>query len=293
MVDSNGGHFLVYDSTNNQDKIKIFSDGHIDIHGNVDFISGGIDVTGNTTFGGDTFIPDGEYHHIGTGNDMYVGHFGGTNIVASAQGSLEVQMHSSEKAINCVQDAQVELYYNGSKKFETTSSGVNVTGAFSVNGSALASGKTLQVVSSTLSSTNSISISGNTFQDIGLSASITPSSSSNKILVIYSVHTNGPTGYRSAQRLLRGSTVICQGDSDGNRARVATAQGNIQSDNSHMTNLTMNFLDSPSTTSAVTYKVQGHVESNGTMYINRAADTGSGFSKYRPVSTITLMEIAA
>ena len=60
-----------------------------------------------------------------------------------------------------------------------------------------------------------------------------------------------------------------------------------------MTNLTMNFLDSPSTTSSVTYKVQGHVESNGTMYINRAADTGDGFSKYRPVSTITLMEIAA
>ena len=49
MVDSNGGHFLVYDATNNQDKIKIFSDGHIDIHGNVDFISGGIDVTGAIT----------------------------------------------------------------------------------------------------------------------------------------------------------------------------------------------------------------------------------------------------
>ena len=53
MVDSNGGHFLVYDSTNNQDKIKIFSDGHIDIHGNVDFISGGIDVTGAITATGD------------------------------------------------------------------------------------------------------------------------------------------------------------------------------------------------------------------------------------------------
>mgnify|MGYP001202796385 CR=1 FL=1 len=154
-------------------------------------------------------------------------------------------------------------------------------------------GKTLQVVSSTLTTSNSVSISGNTFQDIGLSASITPSSSSNKILVFYSVHTNGPSGYRSAQRLLRGSTVVGESSTQGSRASVSTAQGNIQSDNSHMTNLMMNFLDSPSTTSSTTYKVQGHVESNGTMYINRQADSGDSFSKYRPVSTITLMEIAA
>ena len=153
-------------------------------------------------------------------------------------------------------------------------------------------GGIVQVKSSTLKTSNSVSISGNTFVDIGLSVSITPQSTSNKILILYNVHTNGPSGYRSAQILFRNSTQIGRADTQGNRARVTTAQGNIQSDGSHMTNLGMTFLDEPASTSQLTYKIQAHVESNGTLYINRAATTGNNFSQYRPVSTITVMEVS-
>ena len=154
-------------------------------------------------------------------------------------------------------------------------------------------GKVLQVQNSMLKTSNSLSISGNTFRDIGLSVNITPSASSSKILIWYSVHTHGPSGYRSAQIIFRNSTQIGRADTQGNRARVTTSQGNIQSDGSHMTNLGMTILDEPNTTSQITYKIQGHVESNGTMYINRAATTGNNFSQYRPVSAISVMEIGA
>ena len=58
-------------------------------------------------------------------------------------------------------------------------------------------GKVLQVQHSMLKTSNSLSISGNTFRDIGLSVNITPSASSSKILIWYSVHTHGPSPYRS------------------------------------------------------------------------------------------------
>ena len=54
----------------------------------------------------------------------------------------------------------------------------------------------------------------------------------------------------------------------------------------------MTFLDSPSSTSALTYKVQARVNSNPTLYINRTgADANADYSS-RGISTLTVMEIA-
>ena len=54
----------------------------------------------------------------------------------------------------------------------------------------------------------------------------------------------------------------------------------------------MTFLDSPSSTSALTYKVQARVDANGTMYINRPGNDANADYGSRGISTLTVMEIA-
>jgi len=151
-------------------------------------------------------------------------------------------------------------------------------------------GKVLQVVSTTKTDAFS-SNPGNTQVDItGFNASITPSSSSNKVLIHISLMGHGRAGANIANfRLLRGSTVIYLGDTEGSRGRgFATA---IDSDEYAQESNSGTFLDSPSTTSSTTYKIQ--VRSNNTVYVNRAATSQNDAGNYRTASTITLMEIGA
>jgi hypothetical protein len=162
--------------------------------------------------------------------------------------------------------------------------------AIFVDGTELTGGKVVQVVSTTKTDTF-VSNPGNTQVDItGLNASITPTSSSNKVLIQISLMGNGVNGANIANfRLLRGSTVIYQGDAEGSRGRgFATA---IDSDQYGQESNSGTFLDSPSTTSSTTYKIQ--VRSNNTVYVNRAAVTQNDPGNYRTASTITLMEIGA
>ena len=57
-------------------------------------------------------------------------------------------------------------------------------------------------------------------------------------------------------------------------------------------NSSMTFLDSPSTTSALTYKVQGRLDANGVLYINRTGQDANADYGSRGISTLTVMEIA-
>jgi len=144
-------------------------------------------------------------------------------------------------------------------------------------------GTVLQVVSTT--KTNSFSTSTvNVFQDItGLSVSITPTSATSKILVQVVVAAGINLG-NTLFNLVRGSTNIAQGTSGTSNATVVANQGSAY----HMQTLPINFLDSPATTSATTYKLQVNPASQ-TTYINvRATD-----QYYGGISTITVMEIAA
>jgi len=150
-------------------------------------------------------------------------------------------------------------------------------------------GSILQVVSTT--KTDTFSTGSSSFVDItGLSVSITPISSSNKILVIVSVTGQGQAGTSIATfRLVRDSTVIDAGAAAGSRS-LGFAAALPPDDNTSITQGT-NFLDSPSSTSSVTYKVQ--VRSNGTAYVNRTTSDSDLANILRTASTITVMEIAA
>jgi hypothetical protein len=151
-------------------------------------------------------------------------------------------------------------------------------------------GSVLQVVSTT--KTDTFSTSSTSFVDVtGLSVSITPTSATSKILVIVSGNASGQTGLVAFRlRLMRDSTAISIGDTSGSRIRSSV--DSINADNSAQATVAINFLDSPNTTSAVTYKIQMSANAANNVFINRSSSDTDSTERSRAASTITVMEIA-
>jgi hypothetical protein len=129
----------------------------------------------------------------------------------------------------------------------------------------------------------------------GLGVTITPKSSSSKMLISFSVTCAGTCNYTQVYfRLRRGSTEIGNGDPASGRAPVIT-RGFNGNDNNVCCNVSFDFLDAPATTSATTYQLYvGSEQSPGTIFINRshndpASSAGVGC---RGSSTLTVQEIA-
>ena len=160
-----------------------------------------------------------------------------------------------------------------------------------------APGHILQIVQGIKTDTFT-SNSQTTFVDIGLSVAITPSSASSKVLIAYRVCTGIVSGgYGCALILVRGSTNIALGDQIGsNRTRVTSfaQSGNSGASGYQVYYQAADFLDTPNTTSATTYKLtaRGWNSSAGNFHINRSDTDGDTVSYTRPISTITAMEIA-
>jgi hypothetical protein len=151
-------------------------------------------------------------------------------------------------------------------------------------------GKVLQVVSTTKTDKFSISTTS-TFTDItGFSVSITPASASNKILIIGHI-SGGGNICRVAFRLMRNSTAVGVGDLVGSRQQTTVGATAPQS-NDHL-NASFNFLDSPSSTSSITYKVQMIAENDSTINSSHGDANTNAPPMTRSISTITVMEIAA
>ena len=154
-------------------------------------------------------------------------------------------------------------------------------------------GGIIQIVSTTKTDTFSSSTTGSWVDVTGLTATITPTSSSNKILVtaMCSVGNSG-TGTRTGMKLLRGSTDIAIADAAGSRTRASFGTFNPHGNGSNQQiPAYVQFLDSPSTTSATTYKIQLHTGDSSTMTVNRTGEDGDNSGEKRGVSTITLMEV--
>ena len=171
---------------------------------------------------------------------------------------------------------------------------VTINGSGTVSGLASGTngiGKILQVVSTT--KTDTFTTTSTTFVDItGFTVSITPTSATSKILIVGSLQAAGTTATSAAQlQLMRGSTQISPADTAGSRA---TGLGQIEIGAPSNAFVPLNYLDSPSTTSATTYKVQ--IRTNvaaTTVYVNRTATDTDSAVYSRAVSTITVMEVAA
>jgi hypothetical protein len=152
------------------------------------------------------------------------------------------------------------------------------TAANTIPRSSMTTGAVLQVVS--MSTLTQFSTTSTTFADIGLTATITPTSSSSRILILGSFgdtsSQNQGGGAGNKLILLRNLTQIGGGQFANQWNYTGPAEHSISSGG-------MAYVDSPSSTSALTYKFQGGSQSAGrTMEFMRDGTIGS----------IILMEIA-
>jgi hypothetical protein len=124
----------------------------------------------------------------------------------------------------------------------------------------------------------------------GLSVSITPKYSTSKILIRFKLNgSNTATSNLNAYQIVRGSTAVGNGAVGSRRFCHSAVRGSIGDANSSFV-VSGEFLDSPGTTSATTYKMQFLVD-GGTGYINRDDTNGNSTSYPSPLSVITVMEI--
>ena len=157
--------------------------------------------------------------------------------------------------------------------------------------SSAAGGKVLQVVTTTLTGITT-STTSTSFVDLtGMTVSITPSAASSKVLIMVCCNTGSGDLYRNNIRLMRDSTPIFIGDQLGSNHARSTWYTPLK-DAETTYNAAGVFLDSPSTTSATTYKLQWACETGASMYLNRPNNPTSDIFKYGTTcSTITVMEV--
>ena len=186
----------------------------------------------------------------------------------------------------------VELYYDNSKKLETTSAGGTLTGAWS------GVGKVLQVVSTTKTDTTSFSIASDTvyhYTDTSLRVTITPTSGSNTLYI---------TGVVNIGRELLNKVFVLIGK-DG--STLAAANGDTAGDRfscvaNGQQGYTNNTLSMPfhikipaENTTERYYNLgfQHGSSSSRTVYLNRGSGDADGYGEPRTISTISVMEIGA
>ena len=159
-------------------------------------------------------------------------------------------------------------------------------------------GSVLQVISTTKNDTFTTT-STSPVDVTGFSATITPISATSKILVSVSIAFGGDDDLYPYVLLLRNGTSIGTGTSaTGNRINVFMGGyfTSIASMTFRMHQFSNNFLDSPATTSALTYKIQlanPYQVVSSTAFINRQDNQSDNTFVQYPTSSITLMEIAA
>jgi hypothetical protein len=164
------------------------------------------------------------------------------------------------------------------------------TGLEVYNGTAWSSISSVVQVKST-TKLDTFTTSSTSFTDLtGLSVSITPTSASNKVLIVCNLAIMGQGGTtRSTAQLVRDSTVIGSGTTAGSRIS-GIAVGNALGGGTIISN-SITFLDSPATISATTYKIQVRSNSAGTTYVNRGEEDTDSASFSRVSSTITAFEV--
>lgn len=164
---------------------------------------------------------------------------------------------------------------------------VTINGSRNLVGQTITVNKTNTFASSTGDTT--------TWQDVtDLSITITPQNANSKFLVMAMLQV-GKTSFSSYWRVVRDGSAIFVGDAASNRPRVTFAANPTDDANSgqNITASGMTWIDSPNTTSAVTYKIQCRQQASFRIaYLNRSgADRDVSTEDPRTASSFTVMEI--
>ena len=201
---------------------------------------------------------------------------------ASAIRSLGTSVDTTTKNLN-PSTTLGDIEYRSSTANTNTRLGIGSTGnVLTVSGGVpvwaapTGGGKVLQVLQAIYST--EVTIATTTYTDTGLSLSITPSSASSKILVLTNqqCYFSGTTRGLASQ-IVRDSTVVFKQDASDYLAWFKSDDGEFSFQNQ------MQYLDSPATTSATTYKTQGASRSSN----------NSVWQRIGLKSSIILMEIGA
>ena len=209
----------------------------------------------------------------------------GTTGISGVAGSVSAPMLTGDDAncgISFPAADTIKFSTGGVERMQITDSGVSGTGL----------GKILQVVSTTKTDTSSMT--GETPTDIaGFTVTITPSSTSSKIMIFACINHGGTSAGYPGFNLFRGTTEICKGTyGTGSNRNLTTGASNV--DSYKLTSSILHFLDSPNTTSAITYKVQMSTYGSQVVWINRPLSVSSSYNyTMGTTSTITAQEVAA
>jgi hypothetical protein len=145
--------------------------------------------------------------------------------------------------------------------------------------------------------TDTFSTTSTSYVDVtGMSATITPSATSSKVLVVVQTEVSSAAdGIASAYlQLAGGNAGTYIGDAAGSRVRSAYGTNGTGASIAHLTlQGTIVYLDSPNTTSATTYKLQARTSGGLGMTINKSYTDTDGDRWTRTASSITVMEISA
>ena len=157
-------------------------------------------------------------------------------------------------------------------------------------------GHVIQVVQTVETAVVTENITSGDFGSALMSTSITPSSTSSKILVEVVVHgvRDGLFPY-ACFALYRGGSVVsgARGDASGSRPQLSSGlHMNGTTGNADIGSTTLKFLDSPNTATSVTYDIRMFGTGSGNVSINRTRSDNDDAGGGRTISTLTLMEIA-
>jgi len=161
-----------------------------------------------------------------------------------------------------------------------------------------AKGSILQVKETHLDTPFSVAYTALTDTDVtGLSVSLTPADTTSKVLIFVRLNQerNTTNSHEIIINLKRGSTFVGRPAAAGSRKTglQGTSQGFWGSDAiSTMDNNYFHFLDSPSTTSSITYQVSMHAFDGSIMYVNRTGGDTDSTVHERLTSSIVVMEVA-
>jgi hypothetical protein len=178
------------------------------------------------------------------------------------------------------------------------SNGSISSGSLSVNlsnrgitSASMPAGSILQVVQTVLTSTASYTANGTEQQVTGLAASITPTSSTSKILILLNFN-YGSTGTTYGGYFKRNGTSIGIGDAGSSQQRVGFGMA-LSSDTNQVNSFYYQYLDSPASTSSVAYTFFVNNDNTNPIYINRSVNDANNNTGKRCISSVTLMEIAS
>ena len=136
----NSNTFTVNNAANSHNMITAFNGGAVELYHNnskkFETTSTGVQMEGDINF------RDSQAAQFGNSQDLIIFHGGGNSIINNNTGDLRIESNrlelvnhdSNEFYLTADDNGSVDIYHNGSKKLETSSSGISVTGNIAVSG---------------------------------------------------------------------------------------------------------------------------------------------------------------